>query len=75
MGIGLLNQNSGLNILAARPAPNGFSPAPRRQSMNDDLDAGTFSLTEAPRGTVGMRASRTNFASPDRASAMNREVK
>ena len=70
MGVGLLNQNSGLNILAGRPAPNVFSPAPRRQSMNDDLNnGGTFTLTEPP------PASRTNFASPDRASAMNREAK
>ena len=74
MGIGLLNQSSGINILAARPSASIFSPAPRRVSMNDDLDnannAGTF-LTE-PRATVGRTSSRTNVGSPDRASAMLR---
>ena len=77
MGLGLINQSSGINILAAKPSASIFSPAPRRVSMNDDLDnnasgvnPGTF-LTE-PRATVGRTASRTNVGSPDRASAMQR---
>lgn len=77
MGVGLLNQSSGINILAAKPSASIFSPAPRRISMNDDLDnansnvnAGTF-LTE-PRATVGRTASRTNVGSPDRASAIQK---
>ena len=68
MGGGLLNQNSGLNILAARNSVNNFSPAPRRASMNDDIEGGGAFMTE-PRASVGRTASRTNV-SPDRASAM-----